>query len=68
LHFQQGRVEGSRKRGDASRIPPAYLFPQLWRAAKAAFQQRFRQGADASLRKEMNVVYFLGYIIGWGVD
>jgi len=50
------------------RAPPGLSLPQLWRAAKAALQQRFRQGADASLRKEMNVVYFLGYIIGWVVD
>jgi len=68
LHFRQGRVEGLRKRGDASRIPPAYLFPQLWRAGKAALTQRLAQGADTSLRKEMNVAYFLGYVIGWMVD
>jgi glycosyltransferase involved in cell wall biosynthesis len=68
LHFRQGRVEGLRKRGDASRIPRAYLIPQLWRAAKAALTQRFAQGADTSLRKEMNIAYFLGYIIGWVVD
>jgi len=65
LHFRQGRIEGMRKRGAASRIPPAYLLPQLWRAMQAALSQRFTRGRDTSLRKEMNVAYFLGYILGW---
>lgn len=65
LHFRQGRTEGMRKRGDASRIPPAYLVPQLYRAIKAALSERLGRGANSSLRKEMNVVYFLGYLYGW---
>ena len=65
LHFQQGCSEGSRKRGDASRIPPAYLYGQLRRAIKAALSQRLRHGRNASLRLEMNVAYFVGYICGW---
>jgi glycosyltransferase involved in cell wall biosynthesis len=65
LHFRQGRTEGMRKRGAASRIPPAYLFPQLWRAIQAALSQRVSGGRRTSLRKEMNVAYFLGYILGW---
>lgn len=65
LHYRQGRVEGRRKRGSQSRLPPKYLIPQLWRAFLAAAGQRLRHGADTSLRKEMNVSYFLGYIVGW---
>ena len=65
LHFRQGRMEGMRKRNAASRVPPAYLVPQLWRAIKNALSERLGRGSDASLRKEMNVAYFLGYILGW---
>jgi glycosyltransferase involved in cell wall biosynthesis len=65
LHFRQGRTEGTRKRGCASRLPPAYLAPQLWRAIKNALAERVRHGRNTSLRKEMNVAYFLGYILGW---
>jgi glycosyltransferase involved in cell wall biosynthesis len=65
LHYRQGLTEGERKRGGASRLPPKYLFGQLIRATKHALQHRFFQGRDHSLRLEMNVVYFLGYIHGW---
>jgi hypothetical protein len=33
-----------------------------------AATRRFRDGADRSLRAEMNVAYFLGYIVGWILD
>ena len=65
LHFRQGRTQGLRKRGSASRLPPAYLVLQLWRAIKNALSERFSRGSNASLRKEMNVAYFLGYLCGW---
>ena len=65
LHFRQGRMEGNRKRGRRSRIPPLYLIPQFGRALRAALGQRFRSGSNFSLRKEMNVAYFAGYIMGW---
>ena len=65
LHFRQGRTEGMRKRGSASRLPPPYLFGQLWRAARTALLERLRKGANVSLRREMNVAYFLGYVYGW---
>jgi len=65
LHFLQGRTEAMRKRGADSRIPPRYLIPQLWRALKAALSVRLRQGPNESLRKEMNVAYFFGYLYGW---
>jgi glycosyltransferase involved in cell wall biosynthesis len=65
LHFRQGRTEGMNKRGSASRVPPTYLFGQLLRAARTALLQRFREGGNASLRREMNIAYFLGYVYGW---
>lgn len=65
LHYRQGRMEGSRKRGTGSRIPPRYLYPQLGRAAIRALGCRLSKGADHSLRLEMNVAYFIGYILGW---
>lgn len=68
LHFRQGRMEGRRRRASDSRVPPAYLFPQLARAIRTALGERFSRGGDYSLRKEMNVAYFLGYITGWMRD
>jgi len=68
LHYRQGRMEGRRRRGAANRLPPLYLLPQLWRAFSAAAERRFRQGGDQSLRLEMNVAYFVGFILGWGLS
>ncbi len=65
LHYRQGRNEGRQKRGSGSRIPPKYLIPQLGRALKAALVERLSRGGDYSVRKEMNLVYFIGYIRGW---
>ena len=65
LHYRQGMIEGSRKRDRESRIPPRYLFGQLTRATGKALQVRFSTGKDHSLRLEMNVAYFTGYIKGW---
>ncbi len=65
LHYHQGRMEGHRRRGAVSRLPPLYLFPQLWRAFSAAVERRLRQGSHQSLRLEMNVAYFIGFILGW---
>lgn len=65
LHFCQGRMEGCRQRGMASRAPPFYLVPQLWRAIHAAVERRLQQGSDHSLRLDMNVVYFMGFILSW---
>ncbi len=65
LHFRQGRMEGARKRGVASRIPPLYLILQLARAHGRALMQRIKQGAHHSLRQEMNAAYFVGYFLGW---
>ena len=65
LHYRMGRMEAIRKRGMGSRLPPPYLFGQLLRAVGAAWTVWRRSGRDATLRKEMNVAYFLGQISGW---
>lgn len=65
LHFCQGKVEGKRARGRKARIPPLYLYPQLLRALSTALSARLTKGRNHSLRKEMNVAYFLGYLAGW---
>jgi len=65
LHYRQGRMEGSRRRGSGSRLPPKYLFPQLGRAIRSVVQQWATGGLDTAVRKEMNVTYFVGYISGW---
>ena len=67
LHYRQGRMEGLRRRGPSSRIPPPYLIPQLWRAVKAVLQQRAAEGRQATVRREMNVAYFVGFISGWAL-
>jgi len=65
LHLRQGRMEGKRKRGTANRLPPPYLFSQLLRAFRIATGQRWREGSNHSLRFEMNVAYFVGFLQGW---
>ncbi len=68
LHFRQGRIEGARTRGSASRLPPKYLIPQVMRAYTRALAKRLGEGADHSLRLEMNAAYFTGYLVGWMRD
>ena len=68
LHFRQGRTEGARARGVASRIPPKYLIPQAMRAYGRALGKRLGDGVDHSLRLEMNAAYFTGYLVGWMRD
>jgi len=68
LHYRQGRIEGARSRGSGSRLPPKYLVPQLFRAIRNALGRRARFGSDYSLRLEMNVAYFCGYMLGWTFD
>ena len=65
LHYRQGRMEAIRRRGSASRVPPKYLVPQLWRALLALLTQWSARGRNSTVRKEMNVAYFLGYLSGW---
>jgi hypothetical protein len=61
-------MEGARKRGHFSRLPPGYLVPQLLRAYGRALAMRFKQGSAYSLRLEMNAAYFTGYVVGWIKD
>jgi len=68
LHYRQGCMEGARKRGHSSRLPPSYLVPQLLRAYGRAIAQRIKQGSAHSLRQEMNAAYFTGYLLGWVCD
>lgn len=65
LHYRQGRMEGTRKRGSASRFPPLYLYPQLGRSVGTLLRQWRAGGRRATVRAEMNVWYFVGYILGW---
>jgi glycosyltransferase involved in cell wall biosynthesis len=65
LHYRQGRMEAARQRGAASRIPPRYLVPQLSRAVGTFLRQWHANGLNTTVRKQMNVVYFLGYMSGW---
>lgn len=65
LHYRQGRMEAIRRRGSASRMPPFYLYGQLLRACLAVWREYRAGGWNATLRREMNVAYFLGYLGGW---
>lgn len=65
LHYRMGRMEAIRQRGEGSRLPPPYLFGQLLRALGAVWTPYRQAGRNATLRKEMNVAYFFGQIIGW---
>ena len=58
-------MEAIRRRGPASRGPPKYLIPQIWRALRALLRQWRARGRNATVRNEMNVAYFLGYLSGW---
>ncbi len=68
LHYRQGRMEAIRRRGRRSRMPPLYLWGQLSRALAAVWRDFRIGGRNATLRKEMNVAYFLGQISGWALD
>ncbi len=65
LHYRQGVQEGKNARGSSSRIPPLHLFGQLYRACIAVIRQWLKAGSVSTVRKQMNVAYFVGYISGW---
>jgi hypothetical protein len=65
LHYRMGRMEAIRKRGLGSRVPPLYLYGQLGRALRSVGQVWRQAGREGTLRKEMNVAYFVGQIGGW---
>jgi hypothetical protein len=58
-------MEGVRARGHRSRLPPLYLYGQLMRAFQAVWREFRKCGREGTVRKEMNVAYFLGKIQGW---
>lgn len=65
LHYRQGRIDGTRKREHNSRLPPWYLYGQIYRAILTVVKQFFNEGSNETVRKEMNVAYLFGYITGW---
>ena len=65
LHYRLGLCTGAQRRGSLGRTPPRYVLLQCMRAATRAAAKRLKDGADHSLRSEMNVAYFLGFIAGW---
>ena len=65
LHYRQGYMEAARRRGHTSRVPPNYIYGQMFRAIAAAWAQRRAGGRNSTLRKDMNVAYFIGQILGW---
>lgn len=69
LHYRQGYMEAARRRGrgQASRIPPKHFYGQLFRAIATAWVQLRAHGRNSTLRKEMNVAYFVGQIVGWAL-
>jgi glycosyltransferase involved in cell wall biosynthesis len=67
LHYREGRMAGLLARGGHSRIPPFYLYLQLGHAIRNVFVLWRSGGRNATLRREMNVAYFVGYIFGWAL-
>ena len=65
LHYKLGRMEAIRKRGEGSRMPPKYFYGQFLRAVMSAWEVYRHAGRNATLRKEMNIAYFAGLILGW---
>lgn len=67
LHFNEGQVRGRRygsPRGKRVAGIPLFLFPQLVRSVLRFLATVLRHGLNRSLRKEMNVWYLLGFILG----
>lgn len=65
LHYRMGRMHAVYKRDAGSRLPPFYLYGQLMRALAATWKIYRHSGRNATLRAEMNIAYFFGYITGW---
>jgi glycosyltransferase involved in cell wall biosynthesis len=67
LHFNEGQVRGARylvKRGKNLAGIPLFVFPQLLRSVWIFLTTGFHSGFQRSLRKEMNVWYLVGFIVG----
>jgi len=48
-------------------MPPLYLYPQIGRSVAGLLRQWRGGGRRATVRAEMNVAYFVGYILGWAL-
>ena len=67
LHYQEGWVRGDAfVKGDGRSIAgvPLFMFPQFGRSVSEFVRTIWRDGAHRSLRMEMNVWYFVGFIMG----
>ena len=67
VHFLSGKDSGLRhqvSRGKRWLGIPLYVFPQLGRSLSAFIRTAIAVGFHFSLRKEMTVWYFLGFILG----
>jgi glycosyltransferase involved in cell wall biosynthesis len=67
LHFNEGRVRGTRQEIQGGRRVlgvPLFLLPQLYRSFKSFVSAGLRRGFGQSLREEMTVWYFIGFILG----
>ena len=68
LHFNTGKIGGQRYLPSGRQVLgiPLYIFPQLARSLLNYVGTVYRTGINASLRKELTVWYFLGFILGRG--
>lgn len=67
LHFNEGRIRGRRQEiKSEKRIcgVPTFLVPQLFRSIKSFLMSGLRLGFNKSLRQEMTIWYFVGFILG----
>jgi glycosyltransferase involved in cell wall biosynthesis len=67
LHFNEGQVQGARRHLKPGRRVwgvPLFLIPQLYRSLITFIAMGVRRGFKKSVREEMTVWYFLGFILG----
>jgi len=66
LHFNSGKISGTRYQPKGKHLMgvPLFIMPQTLRSVFAFAITVIRQGFHRSLRKEMTVWYFLGFILG----
>jgi glycosyltransferase involved in cell wall biosynthesis len=67
VHYYEGRLRGDAfVKGNGRSIVgvPLFMFPQICRSVSAFLRTVWRHGTHRSLRKEMNIWFFLGFILG----
>jgi glycosyltransferase involved in cell wall biosynthesis len=67
LHYQEGRLRGDAfvmTDGKSIAGVPLFLLPQFGQSVCKCVQTVWRDGAHRSLRTEMNVWYFVGFLMG----